>query len=114
MTPRFFYYYNASIRRRPSSLRRLRIRAQRCRLRLRDRPDAKDKIDNMAHPDDCENDAGHQQPLAHHEKEANRHEHRHRREDTGLGTHGHALFLHEGIKMLFGNGVKLERIAGKF
>ena len=82
-------------------LRRLRVGAQGGRLGLCDRLDTKGKINDMTCPDDREDHTWHQKPLAQHEEKADRHQQRYRQEDTGLGTHRHAFFLHEGVKVLF-------------
>ena len=55
----------------------------------------------MAQPHHSENDAGDGQPLPGHQEKAYGHEQRHRRENTRLGGRSHALFLNEGIEVLF-------------
>ena len=55
----------------------------------------------MKRPDDRKNHTRHQKPLAQHEEKAGCHQQRYRQEDSGLGTHRHAFFLHKGVKVLF-------------
>ena len=63
--------------------------------------DPKYKINDMADPDDGQNDTGHKHIRPHHHKEADPHHQRHRDDDSQLGLHRHPLFLHKGFQVLF-------------
>ena len=62
--------------------------------------DPKYKINDVADPDDGQNDTGHKHIRPHHHEKAYAHHQRHRDDNAELGLHRHPLFLYKGFKVL--------------
>ena len=63
--------------------------------------DPKYKINDMADPDDGEDDAGNHHVRPHHHEKAKAHQQRYRDDDAHLSLHRHALFLHKKTPDVF-------------
>ena len=63
--------------------------------------DSKYKINDMADPDDGEDDAGNHHVRPHHHEKAKAHQQRYRDDDAHLSLHRHSLFLHKRLQMFF-------------
>ena len=59
------------------------------------------KVNDVADPDDGQNDTGHQHIRPHHHEKSDPHHQCHRDDDSQLSLHRHPLFLYKGFQVLF-------------